>query len=303
MNINKIVLKNEGFDGMQVKGTVLKEVNNRMTLVDRTETIKVPIPKNIIEQLNRLRIPLLWLTNYWDKELNQFIEADEVKDMDVPENKIDAANYHKAVAFLDDTTITGINVTKHGGIEIMGRMSSFISTPFDLCSPPVDQADGFPEYDLIEKIKKSVFNLVSLFLENDNALMMDPKQFLNQYADDDKKEEIQEMSAEEAEAEMIRKLEQKGAVVLMPDEHEIAEKKEIVEEVIKAANEDEAKEANSIADMTEQIVKDNDKHLRREDEKFDVGSIEEKVEAENKRKQTKSRKVKKPAEFTIPATD
>lgn len=315
MEIKKVNLKNEGYDGMIVTYVVYKRKKGKVMPVDRDETIRVPVSKEIIRQMSRMKVPFLWLVNYWQKEFNEFIDKNwEVIDQEAPaKNDPKYKLYERTINLIDDLVVTEIVRSNDGGIQVIGKMKSLINTKFSISSPLLREVDEFPLFNEMIEIATSVFNMVELFMEDETSVMMEPRTFLRQYKPVD---EVNEMTEEEAYDQMIKKLEEKGAIVLTSDEFgkEIIEKKkedlqhEETTEDTKPQKEEkpktssEKKTSSKATKKSRSPKKEERKSKKKSDEPDKKLENDLKKAVEERNQKTKKAKTEKEKKFAIPAT-
>lgn len=290
MEVKKAVLLNSGYDGMKVSGLEYKKRNSQLIPVIAEKTIKIPIPKNIPTQMNRLRVHLLWLTNHWHKALDAFVEDGEILDQEVPKNKLDQENYTRATALMSETEITGVEITKKGGVIIYGEMQSLISTTFKLVSPEVGEDDGYPEFDSMFRVATGILNKINLFMDEENVLLMDPKAFLKQFTvTSEDEDQVEQLSEEEAEEKMIEALEKKGHIVMLNTEYGIKDTDE-PDQVPNA--EFSGQEELPVRDLKQHPITNNEVYMPEDAQKQVEDIIVEEQEKKKKEIKTKVKEAK-----------
>jgi hypothetical protein len=219
MNIEKFKLIDNGLSGIQFKGTeVVKKDGGAQIMVDLDKTYHVPVPREIVTQVQLLKYFFLQMTGFWPENGDKFLNEENTM---ADYTKVwDREWYGYTENLFRMTTITGFTYTSSGVIitaKLKGveDMTYAVNTP--LLKPAVVTV-GF-EDDLVAlliDIKKTVTN----FIEDVKFRKMAPKQYMMDLAGEDEQERdrVQGLTEEEAEKEQIEKLQKKGFIVFQGEE-------------------------------------------------------------------------------------
>lgn len=263
MNVEKFKLVDDGYGGIQLWGTELKKKENGMIPVEAHLKFKVPIPNEVKESIQKMKLFFLQLTGYWETRYAAYLnEHFEVKDLED-----DSDGYIRAVHLFDMVKITGL--TRKDGFVITGKIVNIYGQTIGLASPRITNEGSYTSYDHFAQIANECITVIEDFVNASKINMMEPKQYaLNLYKDAEQHDLVEINNKTDAELIDIqrRDLEEKGYIVFNQDDLE--ERKE------------EEKESVFVGDPGEDGLAKDEKSVGMKPEPEPDNQIEEKPKEE-----------------------
>ena len=236
MVVSKFKLLGNGSRGL--KATCVESIQKNGTYgvvtvndeVDRTR--KVPVPWEIKKSINDLKYEFLVAIGRWDGSWSKYLNEDKTGFLD--EKEVPTV----LMTLWENVKVTGIS-SKSSGFVITGLIKIIGHKTITENSPFLTATDEDYEIydDAVEKIA-NVMTKVETFLTDERFMHADPKQYLLELFNEkpDQKERISQQSIEESENEMIERLRDKGAIVILAEdampgiEEDVTDTKDLLEE-------------------------------------------------------------------------
>jgi len=217
MKIDSFEMLNDGRGGIKVEGIDAMEKNGVTVFVPVTKTYPIPLPANIIDNVNKLKKYLLEVTNLFPQHyFVDFVFNGKVSDTIDPATK----GYLHAKHVFETTHIKKVYRKKNGYVLTGVAESAVTSRFFNINTPLIDADDGYNNFGKLQKGVEFCFELIGTFISERNFLRMDSRQYALQLfgENSEEMERINTLNDAEVDDIMLHNLESKGYLVVNMNE-------------------------------------------------------------------------------------
>lgn len=214
IKINKFSLLRRGTFGIHYEGVEPVEKEQGTIIENFKKDNDVPIPEKLRDTINTLKLHFLRVTKHWDYALEDFVSGTRFTDQ-----KSEYPDYQRAAEIYDITHITGLSF-KGGNIVITGTILYPTGKVIVINTYNIAGENDYENYQALYEDAYAVIKAVEEYVTSKKLEMAKGKNYLIDLFPDDT-ERISNISDEEAEKEMIRRLEEKGNIVISKKDSDI----------------------------------------------------------------------------------
>ena len=260
MKLSKFKLIDGGIGGISAAGTDLRNKGEYKVQIDINELkIKIPIPEDIIKEINKLKKFMLDAMGYWLPEMDKLLESGESWEI----GSLELGIRHKAMDLLDNVKITGL-VKNQEAYIITGHMTNHFGSVIGLSTPKLSYESTYPDWYAFQTVAIDVMAAVEEFINENKLRMMEPKQLmLALFADDKNRErEIEELDNDTVNKMALEHLEGQG-VICIPPENMLDEHEDVTDQLDELDEREEGKaaEEEEEEEVPDQVNKDGEMSL------------------------------------------
>jgi len=238
MKVEEFKLIDDGFNGISVIGKDTKKKGEFTVYVDASLRFKVPIPKDLVMKVQKLKLFFLQLTGYWEERYAAYLNKDYgLKDLADTED-----GYLRSVWLFDHVSITGLKAVD-GYYIIKGKIENKYGQTIGMATPKVNYETNYGSFEHLVKIASEVVSEVEEYVNERKLRMMDSRQYLLKLFEDAEPSDldvIDKMTEEERNEKQMEDLQEKGYFVVSPNDLEDFHEEE--KDSIMVAKEEEEEE-------------------------------------------------------------
>jgi hypothetical protein len=221
MKVEHFKIVDDGRGGIIVNGTDVKEKESGIhAIVDFSLTFRTPIPNDLFDHIQKLKLFFLQLTGHWEDGLSKYLEMDfSLKDQENDER------YLRAYWLYENTVITGLKA-KDDYYIITGKITNRYGQTIGMSSPKVTYDTAYSGFSHMVSLANELVGNVEKFVNDRKLRMMEPRQYvldLFKDAEPHDLESIRKMNDEQVREVLLSELERKNAIVIgvnVPDNKE-----------------------------------------------------------------------------------
>lgn len=232
MHVEDFKLIDDGFNGILVIGKDSKQKGKYTVYVDATLKFKVPMPKDLVAIVQRLKIFMMQLTGHWEERYAKYLDEHYgLKDEGLIEE-----DYLRAVWLFDSFTVTGLKAD-NGTYIIKGKIKNTYGQTIGFATPRVSYESNYTSFEHLVKVASEVINVVEEYVNERKLSMMDSKQYLLELFKDAEIDDltvIESMTEEETMEKQIEDLSNKGCFIFNPKDLEDVREEEKEEVFVKS---------------------------------------------------------------------
>lgn len=227
MKIDSFEVVSDGYSGVKVEGTEAVLKGGATILIPVKKHYPVPLTRELMVAINKLKKYLLVVTGYWPREYDKYL-TDEGTIVDkTMENSDEFERYLTAKELWESTFLMKVYRKKNGYI-LSGKRESTIARFFSLTSPPIQSEDSdlFREFAEMQARIEYCFIAVAKYIDDRQLRIMDPLDYaVKVYGEgSDELTRVNALPYKERVRFMITALESKGFMVLGSDDITVTEK-------------------------------------------------------------------------------
>jgi len=203
MKVEHFKIVDDGRGGIIVNGTDVKEKESGIhAIVDFSLTFRTPIPNDLFDHIQKLKLFFLQLTGHWEDGLSKYLEMD-----------------------FENTVITGLKA-KDDYYIITGKITNRYGQTIGMSSPKVTYDTAYSGFSHMVSLANELVGNVEKFVNDRKLRMMEPRQYvldLFKDAEPHDLESIRKMNDEQVREVLLSELERKNAIVIgvnVPDNKE-----------------------------------------------------------------------------------
>ena len=222
MQIKKFKLLEEGFNGVEIDGSMFKNKGTLNVLVEfKGLKYKAPVPREIVQMVQGLKFALLKFTSILPEEAEDFFDTQyDLPKLEDYQKSFNKDLYAHTQSLMQKLFITGF-FYDGDNLIVTGKILGYEDLTFTINTPKI-------RFDMIrmdfeestEKLIRSIMKEVKGFINSIKFRKMGSKQYLLDLwkGDEEKLQSIKALSEEDAEKTQIEELEKKGFIVISAEE-------------------------------------------------------------------------------------
>ena len=216
IRIVKVKLLSDGKKGMEYHAEDPR-VKDAVTIKAFSRIVyPIPIPRDIQDLIQRMKKYLLHLSGYWQPEYDQYIDKGVIKDIADGD-----ADYYKLLKLMQSTKVEEIARFK-GKYDIIGHLINEWKLPIKISVKGINCDTNYNEYEKLNRGMQHIFSSVTDYINDDSFRKMESKQYCLDFFDgkEEMQERIEAFDDDQVDEMMTKIMEEKGMIVIRPEESE-----------------------------------------------------------------------------------
>jgi len=212
--ITEFKLFKKGYMGVeaQIKAFYESPEDGRTIVEGGSRSRSLPIGEMLRKEINKLKYSYLVLTGHWIQPFNDRFDTEKMEPRVPREDESYDGPWQVLIDLWQKTVITGAKITPDREFLIKGYLEIIDKKPVNITTPQINMTDDFSFFDdtinMLNSISKGIIEYFTV-----GHILEQPRNTLKELAGYEE-EQINELTDEEIEEQLIEILESKGAIIL-----------------------------------------------------------------------------------------